>query len=288
MAKVIINQEPGSTWTNAGETVQYQLLVSWQNSCGLCVQYDRAIGPLWPTPFHRGCRCKQKALWPGVTSEPFVDFRAKITTLNRVQQSRVIGRSNLVLVEAGVVQWDDVVTKTRVRTLQEVVSRKRLAVDVMTNAGVVKRLAEQAHQAVNTPAHAIAEAQRVEAIRNLQRLSVGKESIQDLFAERMAGRLGISAKGPSGPSRFDTIPTHEEAYRVLIALGIKPSALVGQVETEKKAERTDKAEPGKPDELIADAAAKPAEFVAKVSAGLEAGLTFSDEVLALYRQLKKQ
>lgn len=251
MAKLITNGTPGTTWANATGKVQYQLLVSWQNSCGLCCQYDRAIGPLWPTPFHRGCRCRQKAIWPGADSLPFVDFRAEVTKLDRPQQSRVIGRSNLVLVERGVIGWDDVVTSARVRSLREVVSRLGLTVDQLTKAGVVRRVAEEAHRSVNTPAHAIAEAERREAIRRFQELGVGKPQIKEMFGARMAARVGI-AGGPSGPGSMPTpkpgpkppvtpvavlslpavrakAPRPEADASALLGLGVKPEALAGVV-----------------------------------------------------------
>jgi hypothetical protein len=198
MAKVITNGKPGTTWTNTTGKVQYQLLVSWHNSCGLCCQWDRAIGPLWPTPFHRGCRCTQKAIWPGKESDPFVDFMEKVQQLDRPQQTRVIGRSNLVLVEAGIVQWGDVVTSARVRSLREVVSRQGLTVKQMTDAGVMKRWAEQAYEAVHTPAQAIADAAKKEAIQHLQHLGVGKQEIKQRFGAAIAGRIKI-AEGPTGP-----------------------------------------------------------------------------------------
>lgn len=206
MAKVITNGAAGTTWTNSTGKVQYQLLVDWRHSCGLCCQYDHAIGPLWPTPFHRGCRCKQKAIWPGNESLPFVDFMEKIRGLDRSQQSRVIGRSNLVLVEAGVVTWSDVVTSARVRSLREVVSRQKLTVHQMTGAGVVKRIAEAAHLSVHTPTHEIAEQAKRDAIKHLKDLGVGAAEIKSRFGAMMASRVGIK-EGPGGPGGMPSAPT---------------------------------------------------------------------------------
>ena len=86
MARVEFNGEPGTVWTNQTEKVQYQLIVNWHNSCGLCIQYDHAIGPLWPTPFHHGCRSRQRIIFPGKSAEPFVDFRAKIDVYRRLSR----------------------------------------------------------------------------------------------------------------------------------------------------------------------------------------------------------
>lgn len=198
MAKIILNGEPGTTWTNNTGKVQYQLIVDWQNSCGLCAQHDHAIGSSWPIPFHRGCRCKQIAIWPGKTSQPFVDFREVISGLDPVQQSRVVGRSNLTLIERGVVDWSDVVTQARVRDFREVVSLKKLSVKEMVGAGVNPRLATEAYAAVNTPAHQQAAAQRKALLDQITAKGITKEQLRKALAERLAARVGI-AQGPSGP-----------------------------------------------------------------------------------------
>ena len=197
MARVEFNGEPGTVWTNQTEKVQYQLIVNWHNSCGLCIQYDHAIGPLWPTPFHHGCRCRQRIIFPGKSAEPFVDFRAKIDQLDKTQRARVIGVASLRLVESGTVQWADVVGKNRIRTLQEVVAREKLSVEQMVKAGVQRKTAEKAHASVNTPEHEIRRQKRAEAIRQLQNLGVGKEQIKQAFGKEVAKRVTIDA-GPSG------------------------------------------------------------------------------------------
>jgi hypothetical protein len=205
VAKVTFNGSPGSTWQNTTGKVQYQLHVKWANSCGLCAQYDRAIGPWWPIPFHRNCRCVQKPVHPNGTSEPFVDFREKIRELDRDQQGRICGVAALKLVEAGTVQWNDVVTSNRIRSLREVVSRQKLTVRQMTDAGVKKSTAEKAHGAVHTPEHEHAEEQRKEAVAELKRLGVGSEEVRKAFGEGIAKRVAIKAgpserpEPPSGP-----------------------------------------------------------------------------------------
>jgi hypothetical protein len=198
MARVIFNGEPGAVFTNGTEKVLYQLIVNWENSCGLCCQNDRAIGPWWPIPYHRGCRCRIVAIYPGHAAEPYVDFRQKVADLPRGQQTRVVGRANLTLIEAGKVQWSDVVTSNRVRTLEEVASRKKLSVREMTDAGVKPSVAMRAHAAVNTPEHVQADAQRKAIVARLNELGVGKEEIKARFGKAIADRVGIDA-GPSGP-----------------------------------------------------------------------------------------
>jgi hypothetical protein len=259
VAKVTFNGEPGATWRNDGAKAQYQLFVDWHNSCGLCAQYDRAIGPWWPIPFHRNCRCVQKPVWPGETSEPFVDFREKIRELDPRQQSRVIGAANLKLVEAGAVKWSDVVTPNRVRTLREVVSREKLSVEAMVKAGVMRRYAGEAHAAVHTAAHEHAEAQRKEAVEGLKRLGVGSEAIRRAFGERMAERAGIAA----GPSRDHWLDLPKSP----LVAAADAAALASPREAEKLSR------------------SNPAEFVAAVRAALAAGRTLPPAVLRLYEKL---
>lgn len=134
--RVAITGDPGTAWTNSTATCQWQLIVNWRNSCGRCVQYDRQIAVAWGIPFHYGCVCRSLPVWPGETAQPFVDFREKIQTLDPIEQSRVMGRSNLTLVQAGVLTWDDVITRSRILDLHESVAKHRLTVDQMVKAGV--------------------------------------------------------------------------------------------------------------------------------------------------------
>ncbi len=218
MAKVIFNGEPGETFTNDTGKVQYQLIVQFQNSCGLCIQFAHAVGPHWPVPFHRACRCVNKAIWPGETSQPFVDFREEIRQLEPKQQAVAVGAANWRLVESGTVKWDDVVTKTRVRSLREVVSRQQLSVADMLKAGVKRHTAESAHTAVNTPHHAIVEQHRRSLIEQLRQAGLSDQQIKQGFGERMAARVAIR-EGPSGPQAMPApkypVPLHP--LRVAVA-----------------------------------------------------------------------
>ena len=144
MSNRIIEGEPGTRWRNDTDQVWYQLIVSWQNSCGRCAQFDHMIAPSWPIPFHRNCRCAQIPLYPGRTSRPFADFRRKVARLNRAQRERVMGRAALRLVESRLVEWRDVVTPDRIRDLHEVVLLRKLSVEAMVNNGVDPGVAERA------------------------------------------------------------------------------------------------------------------------------------------------
>ncbi len=161
------------------------------------------------------CRCRQVAIYPNSESLAFVDFREKIADLDEAQRANLVGRSNLKLIDAGVVRWDDVVTQGRILDLREVVSAKRLSVERMVDAGVSKGVAEKAWESVHTLAHEQAFDVRREAIGRLRDLGVQRETARRLVAERLASRVSVAA-GPSGPQPAPLPPAALAA-----ALGVK-------------------------------------------------------------------
>lgn len=205
MPRLIIAGEPGEAYENDTGKVVYQLIVSWHNSCGLCIQYDHQIGPLWPCPFHRNCNCKNVPILPGMTGDPFVDFRAKILTVPPSQQAVIVGKSNLAMVESGLVKWDDVVTPSRIRSLREVASRKRLTVNQMVGSGVTRGRAEEAWNAVHTGTHTAAEATRAAQTKVLLSKGYTKTQIVDAAGRAIGSRIGI-VEGPSGPQILPYTP----------------------------------------------------------------------------------
>ncbi|WP_422932047.1 OmpH family outer membrane protein [Singulisphaera sp. PoT] len=205
MAKVIFNGDAGDVYTNETGKILYQLIVSFSNSCGVCIQYAYAIGSFWPIPFHRGCRCENRPIMPGEAAHPFVDFMEEIRQLSPRQQSVAVGKANWQLIESGVVGWEEVVTKARVRSLREVVSRNKLSVEQMTKAGVPKYRADEAHAAVNTPAHQIVDQQRKQLVENLMGMGITKDQIREAFGGRVADRVTIGA-GPSGKGYMPVDP----------------------------------------------------------------------------------
>jgi hypothetical protein len=197
MPPKIIAGEPGEAWVNTGPKVLFQCLVSWSNSCGSCVQYDHQIGPWWPLPRHRGCLCKNIPVPPGHEAEPFVDFQQEIAKLPPPQQARVIGVANWRLVESGTVPWGDVVTRTRIRPLKEVIARNELSVRDLTAAGVPRGRAASAWAAVHTPEREALAASRAEVVAKLRAGGLTADEIRREVAGRLAGRVGIGG-GPSG------------------------------------------------------------------------------------------
>jgi hypothetical protein len=91
---------------------------------------------------------------PGHAAHPFVDYAAEVEALGPVEQRRVMGKANYALVESGAVEWRDVVTRTRIRSLAEVVERAGLTERELVNAGVAPRQARQAWATLRGPAAA--------------------------------------------------------------------------------------------------------------------------------------
>lgn len=199
MPRLIISGDPGDVHTNDTGKIQFQFHASWHNSCGLCVERDGQVGSYWPLPMHRNCACKQTPVMPGQQAQPFVDYRAKILTVSRSQQANIMGRSNLSMVESGLVSWDDVVTPTRIRSLREVASRKKLTVNQMVGAGVTRGRAEQAFNAVHTATHDATETRRQELVKKLLSKGYTRQQVLDAAGRSLGSRVSIG-EGPSGAS----------------------------------------------------------------------------------------
>ena len=135
MAQMTINGPPGTRHLNEGTKPLFQLIADWKKPNGSCIQFDHVLARYWNIPFHTGCRCTQVPIRPGEQSRPFVDFRAKLAELPFEQRARAIGAGNLKLFEAGVVNWEDIVTRSRVRDLTQVLDRHKLTVERMVAAG---------------------------------------------------------------------------------------------------------------------------------------------------------
>jgi hypothetical protein len=224
MARVIFNGTPGEVWKNEGTRVQYQLFVAFNFSCGLCIQFANAIAGAWPVPFHRNCRCRVKPIWPGADAEPYVDFMDEIRKLDPKQQAAAVGASNWKLLEKGTVNWDDVVTPTRVRDLREVVSRNKLSVADLTKAGVPRGLADLVHASVDTPAHELVDKTRQELVDKLKDVGLSHQEIKRAVGEGLAKRVFIG-EGPSGAQSFYIAPRPLAPEVLGKILNLKPEAV---------------------------------------------------------------
>lgn len=230
MPRVIFNGTAGERWENDTGKVQYQFHASLINTCGVCLQYHLAISAWWPIPIHRGCRCYQTLVIPDAKAEPFVDFRKLLDGMAEDQKQAAIGKAAYRLLKRGVVPWEEIVTPSRVRTLEEIVSRRKLSIKVMTKAGIKPQIATRAYKAVNTPAHQIIQAHRKSLVANLQQAGLTDQQIKQAVGERVAQRVGIAA-GPSGPQKLPVPVTPLpvlipflglNAARVNAALALKP------------------------------------------------------------------
>lgn len=189
--------QPGTTWKNDTAKVAWQYVCNLLNSCGQCVQYHMQVGKYWPIPLHRNCRCSQVPVGPGATSLPFADFREIIRDATPDQRARFVGSGNLLLIESGSVAWGDVVSAGRIRTLAEVVERKRLTVADLRGAGMTAGRARDAYASAHP---ASVEAAR----RSAQSLaaSLSRSGQSGAEAATGAGRIiasRVSGSGPSGP-----------------------------------------------------------------------------------------
>lgn len=194
--RVIYTGDPGTTWVNDTNRVQYQFICSFVNSCGICIQYSMQIGAPWPIPLHFSCRCQQRAIRVGAAApNPFADFRQIIDDLPPDQRGKVVGVSNLKLLDAGVVKWSDVVTGSRIRDLREVVDRHSLSVKTLVGAGLKPSIAEQAYSAVHTTEHEHAARQRRELMAKLIGAGVHSDKLISALSKGLASRVSIAA-GP--------------------------------------------------------------------------------------------
>jgi hypothetical protein len=212
VAAPVIFNDPGKTWVNDTGKVRYQFVASLQNTCGACLQMHLAIGSYWPIPIHRRCRCRQIPIGPGATApHAFVDFRAVLDEMPHDQQVRAIGASNYKLLQKGVVKWDEIVTKYRVRTLREVVALNKVSEATALAAGVKPGIAKVAYAAVAAgPSGAagsieatLIRAHREELIAKIQGAGVSQEALVDSLARGITGRVTIV--GPGGVQSMEPL-----------------------------------------------------------------------------------
>ena len=198
-SRVIWNGNPGEVWKNDTGIIRYQLICDFHHSCGVCIQYHLAISNWWPIPFHRSCRCRNLPISIGATAQPFRDWREIIEGLGWHAKVEAIGASNWKLLEAGTIEWGDVVTPTRVRSLREVVADRNLSRDQLSHAGVRDDIAERAYAKVHSPKAGLVREARQQALKDLESAGISRHQVYKQVTEHIAQRVSIGA-GPSGPS----------------------------------------------------------------------------------------
>ena len=99
----------GTRWKNWSGDTWYQLQASLRHSCPVCVRrHGRILSRPWPTPFHLHCECTQLPILPGALAPmPFLGPEAIASLLTVAGRASLVGASNLLLREAGLVSWSD-------------------------------------------------------------------------------------------------------------------------------------------------------------------------------------
>jgi hypothetical protein len=210
--RVIITGEPGTAWVNETDRVRYQFQCSFIRTCAACLQYHMAIGPWWPIPIHDHCRCKQFAIRPyGGVAKPFADFREILDDMSHADQVAAMGASNYTLLKEGVVSFEEIVTRYRVRSLREVVAVNKISLKTMLDVGVKPRIAEAAHSAVHTAEAEVVRQERAKLVEKLRGAGVSQDALVDAIARGVTGRVTIVGAGgthemtkfvPRGPDLF--------------------------------------------------------------------------------------
>lgn len=240
MAQFKLAGEPGSVWYNDTGKVKYQFICNWTRSCGLCVQLDRAIGDLWPIPIHRSCRCQQLPIYPREDAQPFVDFQAKMTELSRAQQQQVVGGAALRLIEQGKVEWSDVVTGNRIRSLAEVAGRQGFTVADLTAAGITQGQAERAVAGASATAFGHGALRHRSLVAQVtaaaERRQAALRTLQERLRAGMTGPKGTTATTPEGATDPALLKAYLQAAKVkaeiAASLAAKEAARVATVQAE--------------------------------------------------------
>jgi hypothetical protein len=140
----IIAGDPGSIWFNDTGIVYWQLLTSLVNVCPSCFSRHLQIAEDWDLPFHRACRCSARAVFPGNQAFPFTNYVKLLEHMTPQSRADAVGKSNWRLIKAGLVDWPDIVTATRVIPLHLVVAKLGLTVAALVAAGISRSTAEAA------------------------------------------------------------------------------------------------------------------------------------------------
>lgn len=193
----VITGEPDTVYTNTTDRILFQARCSFANSCARCIELANQIGPWFPFPLHRKCSCSNVPIPPGHDAAPFLDYQREVAQLDPAQRRRVMGLGNWRLVESGTVAWSDVVSRTAIRPLAEVVARERLSLDALAAAGVPRPQAVRAWAEANAPERLATAAAQARLVERLRAAGLTADEVRREVASRLAARVGI-AGGPSG------------------------------------------------------------------------------------------
>ena len=215
MPLILLNGDPGTTWTNTTGRIKFQFVAMLANTCGVCLSYHMAVGGPWPIPLHRGCRCYQVPLAPGAESQPFVDFQQILAEMPHNQQVAAVGANNYKLIESGTVKFTDVVTPTRVRTNREVIAREGLGVKALRDAGLSKGYIERVLATINAPAAQIAREHSRKLVEAITQTVGSREKAIRAIAEHIASKVSVAPVPP--PAVIPKIPAEDVPQFIEIA-----------------------------------------------------------------------
>jgi hypothetical protein len=224
VAERVVFNDPGTTFVNNTSRVQYQFIASLQNTCGACLQYHLAIGGWWPMPIHHRCRCRQVFIRPGnAAPHPFVDFRKLLADLPHAQQVAAIGASNYRLLKAGVVTWEEIVTRYRVRTLREVIALNKVSTATALKAGVKPGWIKAAHEAVHTPEAELIRQHRQQLIDDLKQRGVSQEQLVHEISRGLVPNVTIvGTTATESMARYAAKIPHAEGLAAVLAAWQRP------------------------------------------------------------------
>ncbi len=208
--EVVFNGEAGQRFRNRTGRVLYQFHCDLVNTCGRCLQFHLAISSAgWPIPLHHGCRCRSRPVAPGgLAPEPFVDFRALLAQMPRSQQAAAIGASNSRLLRRGLVKWEDIVTRYRVRSFREVMILGKVGRKAAIDAGIRPGLVEAALGGGALTEAELDRLRRLELVESLRSAWVSQDALVAALergmkaATALAGGVGVQ----SAPTAIAAVP----------------------------------------------------------------------------------
>src|ERR1035438_9316945 len=93
--EIIWDGPPGDSWLNDTGDVAWQFFCSFDNSCSICIDLHGTVSDEpFPIPIHDNCNCYQEEIFPGESSDPFVDVAAYIDSMSPDRQAAIIGKSH--------------------------------------------------------------------------------------------------------------------------------------------------------------------------------------------------
>ena len=177
-----------------------------------------AIGPAWPIPIHRHCRCRQRIIAPGRDApNAFADFRKILDEMPDKEKIAAVGKSVYQLLDRGVVEWKDAVSKYSVRPLKQVVALTKIDVATMEAAGVRSKIAEAAYKSVHTAEQVLIRQHRQELLEKLTQAGVHQDELVRAISTGLTERATIVGGFGTQSSAIFAAKSHAAALAAILA-----------------------------------------------------------------------